>query len=203
MRNADPAFLTALTNAGTDGLDVRRFLWVRCVTRDPTPAAAPIGLWTGDDDVNVSVIDGQTGSMVSRLYYGMGISLQIPSIPRTSDFSIQTIAVEVSQVNNINEVMVRERNARFAKVDIHEGIISPVTGLLTSSPEIAMLGEVDGDPIDTPEAGGEGGITLEIVSDAIRSLTHKNPATRSDNGSADRFNRYSSLIPNMTPSWGE
>lgn len=207
MRNANPAFLAALAAAGDDGLIVRKFMFVTGHTRDGTPVEVGIGLWTGDDDVTVNVMDGQTGLVVNRTYYGMGTSLKIPTIPRVSDMSIQTLQISISQLNNIDQIMVRENTVRFAKVDIHEGILSPMTGTLVSAPEIAFLGEVDGDPIDTPEAGGEGSITLEIVSDAIRALTRTNPAKRSaatqSRRAGDQFSKYSNRTANMEMPWGE
>ena len=208
MRNANPAFLTALANAPTEGLDARRFLYVRAKTRDAIPVPFNVGFWTGDDDVDVSVMDGLTGLPQSRTYYGVGSSLVIPKIPRVSDLSIQSIEVQISQIDIVSQILVRENNVRFAKVDIHEGIISPTTGTLTSPPEIAFLGEIDGDPIDTPEAGGSGSITLEIVSDAIRALTRVNPARSSDqymstNRSGDRIKRYGNLTPSIKVGWGE
>lgn len=207
MRNADPAFINALANAPRDGLDVRRFLYVRAKTRDVVPVPINIGLWTGDSDVTVAVMDGLTGLAENRAYFGVGSSLAIPKIPRVSDLTVQSIEVNISQLNIVNQIMVRENNVRFAKVDIHEGIISPTTGLLVSPPEIAFLGEVDGDPIDTPQAGGEGSITLEIVSDAIRALTRINPAKRSDAYQSlrdgDRFGRYGNLTERIKVAWGE
>jgi hypothetical protein len=207
MRNANAAFIAALATAPRDGLDVRRFLYVRAKTRATLPVAVNVGLWNGDDDVSVAVMDGLTGIAQTRTYYGVGSALVIPKIPRVSDLTIQAIEVKISQLNIINQIMVRENNVRFAKVDIHEGIISPASGVLVSPPEIAFLGEVDGDPIDTPEAGGEGSITLEIVSDAIRSLTRINPAKRSDSyqttRAGDRFSRYSNLTERIKVAWGE
>jgi len=207
MRNGNPAFIAALGNAKTDGLVPRRFLFVRAKTRDPVPVPFELGMWTGDDDVTVNVMDGETGLPVTRLYYGMGTSLKIPKIPRVSDQSIQVLEVTMSQLNNITQTLVRENNVRLAQVDIHEGLLSTETRLLVSPPEIAFLGEVDGDPIDTPPVGGEGSITMEIVSNAIRTLTRTNPAKRSyetqNKRSGDQFSKYSNLTENMQPTWGE
>lgn len=206
-RNADPAFIAALGAADTSGLDVRRFLYVKAKTRGDDPEPYEVGFWTGDYDYTVTVRDGETGELVSRIYYGMGIALRIPKIPRTSDMTIQTIVVELSQINPIVENLVRGANVRFAKVDIHEGLITPHGTTLVSAPEITFLGEVDGDPITTPSAGNEGSVQLEIVSDAIRALTRTNPKTNSHESqklrSNDQFARYSSLIENMEAPWGE
>lgn len=207
MRSAAPAFITALTEAPKKGIKPRRFLWVRCFTRDATPVADPIGVWTGDRDISTTLIDGQTGLLVTRTYYGMGKKLVMPTIPRVSDFSIQVIACKLSQLSNVTQTMVRENNVRFAKVDIHEGLLHSRTKLLVSNPELVFIGEVDGDPIETPRTGGTGSISLEIVSDAIRGLTRTNPSMRAHETqyqrSGDMFSKYSASVQNFEFDWGE
>lgn len=206
-RNADPAFITALQEANLDGLNVRKFIYVKAKSRDAIPVNFDVGLWTGDYDYTVTVKDGETGDNVSRLYYGMGTGLKIPKLPRTSDMTIQTIIVGLSQLNTVVETLVRENTVRFAKVDIHEGLLVPHGTTLVSPPELVFLGEVDGDPITTPAAGGTGAAELEIVSDAIRSLTRTNPARNSYETQAqrsnDQFGRYSNLVENIEAPWGE
>jgi len=207
MRTADSAFISALVDAPAKGIKPRRFLWVRAKTRDTTPAAFEIGLWTGDRDISVTVKDGLTGSNVNRVYFGMGRKLVMPTISRVSDLTIQTPTVKMSQLSNVTQTLVRENNVRFAKVDIHEGLLHTTTKLLVSAPELVFIGEVDGDPIETPKAGDTGSITLELVSDAIRSLTRTNPAMRSyetyNQRSGDQFGKYSNTIANFEFAWGE
>ena len=207
MRTGNAAFITGLSNAKTDGLAPRRFLYLKAKTRTDPVEDYNIGFWTGDDDVTVNVVDGETGLVVSRTYYGMGKSLFIPKIPRTSDLSIQMVQVTMSQLAIEAQTLVRENNVRFAKADIHEGLLSTETRLLVSAPEIAFLGEVDGDPVDTPEVGGVGQIGIELVSDAIRSLTRTNPKKRSYETqlerSGDLFGSYSNLVENIEVVWGE
>lgn len=207
MRTAAAGFITALGEAPEKGIKPRRFLWVRCETRGSPPVADPIGVWTGDRDVTVTVIDGQTNASVVRTYYGMGRKLRIPAIPRVSDLTIQTIDCKLSQLSNVTQIMVRENNVRFVKVDIHEGLLHTRSKLLVSNPELVFSGEVDGDPIDTPKTGGEGSITLEIVSDAIRVLTETNPAMRSYETQAqlsnDQFGKYTAAVQNFEFDWGE
>jgi hypothetical protein len=206
MRNAATAFLTALVNARETGIVPRKFLWVRARDRD-TDEIVGFGLWTGDDDVDVTLRDGQTGATVVRLYLGMGTSLVIPAIPMVSDLTVQTVRCEMSQLNDAIQQMVRGYDVRLAKVDIHEGLLSPDTRQLVSAPEIAFLGEVDGAPVETPAAGGQGKISLEIVSDAIRMLTRTNPRKRSYEGqkrrSGDEFGRYANAVASWTIPWGE
>lgn len=152
-------------------------------------------------------MDGQTGALVNRTYYGMGKKLNIPSIPRVSDMTIQTISCRLSQLSVVTQTLVRENNVRFAKVDIHEGLLNTRTKLLLSNPEIVFLGEVDGDPIETPRAGGVGSISLSVVSDAIRALTLTNPQMRSFEAQKQRgndlFGTYSGSVKNFEFDWGE
>lgn len=207
MRSADQGFIQALTAAPSKGIKPRRFFWARCVTRDSVPVVDPIGVWTGDRDITVLIKDSQTGTMVNRTYYGMGKKLSIPSIPRVSDLTIQTISCKLSQLSPITQKMTRENNLRFAKVEIHEGLLDPQTKFLTSPPELVFIGEIDGDPIETPKAGGTGSINLELVSDAIRTLTLKNPAKRShetqSQRNGDQFGKYGNVIEMIKLSWGE
>lgn len=206
MRNPDPAFMAALTAARENGIVPRRFLWVRAKDRT-TGEVEAIGLWTGDDDVSVTLRDGQTGEFSNRLYYGMGTTLVIPDIPMVSDMTIQTVSCEMSQLSAVTQQLVRGYDVRLAKCDIHEGLLSTVTRELVSAPEIAFLGEVDGAPIDTPAAGGEGKIVIEVVSDAIRMLTRTNPRKRSYEGqkrrSGDEFGFYSNAVSTWQIPWGE
>lgn len=205
MRNPSIPFATALTNKF---MVPRRFLWVRPMTfATPPVAATPVGIWTGDYPVAVTVMDGQTGTNTTRTYIGVGSKLKIPPIPRVSDLTIQTLSVKLSQLEPSTSNMVRANNVRFAKVDIHEGLFSTETRLIVANPELVFIGEVDGDPIETPSAGEVGSLTLQIVSDAIRSLTVTNPAKRSyemQNGrSGDQFSRYSNTVGNIDLTWGE
>lgn len=207
MRSGDAAFITALGNAKTDGLVPRRFLYVKAKSRDVEPVAFNVGFWTGDDNIEVTVTDGTTGAPELRTYIGLGTGLRIPKIPRVSDLTIQTLMVSLSQLNATVNLLVRENTVRFAKADIHEGLLSTVTRNLVSAPEIAFLGEIDGDPIETPKAGEEGSIQFEIVSDAIRALTRTNPAKRSyemqHRRSDDEFGKYSNVMKNIEVVWGE
>lgn len=206
MRNPSVAFNAALLAAKDSGIVPRRFLYVRAKDRE-TGEPAEIGLWTGDDDVSVTVRDGQTGSLVVRTYYGMGTTLKIPEISMVSDLTIQTVACEISQIDAVTEQLVRGYDVRLAKCDIHEGLLSTETRQLVDNPEIAFLGECDGSDGETPAAGGEGKFTLEIVSDAIRMLTRTNPRKRSYEGqkrrSGDDFGLYSNAVAAWKVAWGE
>lgn len=52
MKNITSAFFAALTGARDKGLVPRRFVWI--TGKDlASGAPASIGLWTGDDDINI------------------------------------------------------------------------------------------------------------------------------------------------------
>lgn len=207
MRSADAAFITALNNAPIDGLIPRKFIYIKAKSRDAEPVPFNVGFWTGDDDKTVSVVDGTTGDVESRLYIGLGNGLKVPKIPRVSDLTIQSLLVTLPQINASVNLLVRENNVRFAKADIHVGVLSTTTRDLVAAPEIEFLGEIDGDPIETPRAGDEGSTQLEIVSDAIRALTRTNPNKRSYEAQArrsnDQFGKYSNVMRNFEVTWGE
>lgn len=206
-RTADPAFLTALANAPRDGLDIAKFFFVKAKSRGPSPEPFEVGFWTGDYDYTVTVKDGETGAMESRVYYGVGVGLRVPKIPRTSDMTIQTLVVNIPKNHPVSLLLVRENTVRLAKCDIHEGIIQRHGVTLVSPPEIAFLGEVDGDPITRPAAGGNAQLGLEVVSDAIRALTRTNPARNSHERQVlrggDTFSLYSNLVESIERPWGE
>lgn len=206
-RNANAAFLTALANAPRDGLNLAKFFYVKAKSRETPSTPYTAGFWTGDYTYTTTVKDGETGEMVSRLYYGVGNGLRLPKIPRTSDMSIPTLIIGLPKNHPVSIELTRVNTVRFAKVDIHEGILQTHGVSLICPPELTFLGEVDGDPIQRPSAGGEAALDLEVVSDALRSLTRVNPARNSYERQAqisnDQFARYSNLIGSIKAPWGE
>lgn len=209
MRNPSVAFQQALIDAPTKGIVPRWFALVRCFERD-TGSVNPIGVWSGDENVSMEVLDGQTGVMTANTFYGLGSSMKVSAIPRVSDLTIQTINIQLPSTNPIIQTMVRERSVRFVKADVYVALMNPDARLSpVGAPEIAFLGEVDGDPIDRPVVNGEGSLQLNIVSDAIRVLSRTNPAVRSDAAMRrrvgnDSFGRYNnSTQSDWAVTWGE
>ncbi len=205
MRNVNPAFMSALTEARDRGIVPRRFLYVTAKDRS-AGAPAGIGLWTGDEDINVTLISGITGQEVMRTYYGAR-NLVIPAIPRVSDMTIQTITVTMSQIADAVQQLIRGYDVRLAKAEIHDGLLDPVTRQLVSPPELSFLGEVDGAPIETPAVGGQGKASLKLVSDAISMLARKNPRKSSYEGqrrrAGDEWGLYASTVATWKIPWGQ
>lgn len=187
------------------GVVPREFLWI--VGKDRStgePAAA--GLWNDLDVVTVTVLDGLTGSEVSRDYAGAGSLIKIDAIPLTSDLTIRTVRIRLSQVNAAVANAIRGYDPRFAHVEIHKGLFHLSTRQLIAPPVAHFVGQVNGAPIRTPPPGQEGDITLSVVSQT-RELTRTNPAKKSDETqrlrSGDRFRRYKDVAGQWDVFWGE
>lgn len=204
MRDADSAFVTALSDARTRGLVVRRFLTCTVKDRD-TGDPVELCYWTGDREIEIDVISGVTGAAETRTFLG-GINLTIGNIPRTADLTIQTIDISMSGVAPACQALVRTYDARLAKVEVHVGLLDPRTRLPVADPGIEFLGEIDEAPIETGAAGGESTIQLKIRSDAISMLTRPNPRKRSYEGqkrrSGDEFSLYANSVKTWQVPWG-
>lgn len=206
MRNVDSAYLAALVGARDNGIAPRRFFWITA-RRFDNDSVESFGLWTGDEAISLSIQSAATGATVTREYHGAGLILDIGSIPRVSDLTIQTITVDLSQVADHVQAIVRGYDLRLAKVEIHEATLDPATRELAAPPAVAFLGEVDGSTIETPAMGGEGSAKLTLVSDAISMLARKNSRKSSYEGQkrrgGDQFGRYASTVATWTIPWGE
>lgn len=168
---------------------------------------APFGFTDYGEDVILNVIDGETGSTVSRTYYGDNSPiLDMDPVPLKIGLEVDTTQVVLSQIHDVVQEMARGHDCRNAKVQIHRGYLDPATMLLVAAPRCRRLGQINGLPIETPAAGGEGSITLRVVSHT-RELTRINTALRSDEDqrrrSDDRFRRYSGTAGSWEIFWGE
>lgn len=205
MKNITSAFLAALTGARDKGLVPRRFVWI--IGKDiASGAPASIGLWTGDDDINITVTSGVTGLPEARAYYG-GLNLQVSPIPRTADLTIQTVTITIGQIAPVAQQLVRGYDLRLAPVEIHDMAFDTATRQPSAAPEIAFLGIVDGAPINTPSVGQDGDVEISAISAAIAMLERTNPAKSSYEGqkrrSGDEFGLYSSTVANWQIPWGQ
>lgn len=171
-----------------------------------TGAEAIRGFWNYPETVAVNVVDGETGMVVSRTFVGDGAITDIDPIPLTIGLEDRTISITMSQIHAGVQELVRGLDPRFAPVQVHRGNLDPSSGLLVAAPRIRFMGKINGTPINTPAAGAEGSIVLNIVSHT-RELTRTNPAMKSDEQqrlrSGDRFRRYSTTAAKWPYWWGE
>lgn len=205
MKNPDPNFLAALQSARDNGLSIRSLVYFSVKTFDGTPVE--LGVWTGDEDISVSVVSGITGQMVTRNYYGNGLVSDIDPIPCVSDLTIQTVTITLSQIADITQQLARGYDIRLGKVEIHRVALDRKSRRPVSAPELDFMGEIDGSPIDTPQIGEDGGIQIHAVSDAISMLTRKNTLKSSYEGqkrrSGDEFGKYASTVATWDIPWGQ
>lgn len=204
MRSPASAITTAINAARDSGLIIRWSVTIWPKDRE-TGVRTAFGFWTGDDPITTSVISGSTGNSETRSYYG-GVNLSVPPIPRTSDLTVQSFEISLSQIADAVQTVLRGYDARLAPIEVHVWVLG-ASGAPVSAPEPEFIGIVDEAGITTPVAGGDGKASMTIVSEAMLMLTRKNPRKRSDEGqkrrSGDRFGRYSNTAGYTRVYWGE
>src|SRR5690606_16491331 len=101
----------------------RDFVWIEAKERI-TGEPANSGYWTGAGNVTASVVDGKSGSTVSRVFYGMEELIGISSIPLTSDLAVRRVEITLSQIAATVEQLVRGYDVRNAPIQIYRGYFS-------------------------------------------------------------------------------
>ncbi len=211
MRNQPLAITAVLSNARADGLVVRRAVWFVAKTRD-TGLPAELGVWDGDEDIPLTVLSGVNGQPVTRPYYGGGNLLKISEFSRTSDLNVQQLTIDVSQIAPVAQKLIREYNVRRARVEIHDIILHPETGMPVAADLASFTGIVDTAPVETPAVGGEGKAELKCVSEMMALLTQTNPEKssyesqllRAEEGEvADELFKYAGVVETWELKWGE
>ena len=202
MRAIDSAELTAIA-ART--VVARDFLWVTAKDRT-TGADASYGFWNDVRTVAASVVDGRTGSTESRTFIGVGMALVIGSIPLTSDITIRNVDIELPQIDDFTQLLVRGYDVRGAPMQIYRGYRDPDTRALVAAAKPRFVGYVDGAPIVTPKEGGEGSITLHCVS-TTRELTRISSESRSRESqlaraAGDLFYADTGVVGDWDIAWG-
>jgi hypothetical protein len=206
MRDVDPDFMAALSSAAERGIVPRKLVSVTAREFADPSTTARVSFWTGDEDLNITVTSGITGLPSVRTFYG-AVNLEVGSIPRVSDLTIQTISVTLSQLADPVQDLVRGYDVRLAKVEIWDMLLDPASRLQVSTPQLVFLGEVDGSPIETPSVGQEGSVTIKCVSDAISMLTRKNYTKSSYEAqklrSGDEWGKYAASVKSWRIPWGQ
>ena len=205
MRYLSPGARDAYANATIDGLITRQAVWLTARDR-ATGLLAEVGVWDGDEDVPLAVISGATGATVTRPYYGGGALLKVSDIPRVSDFTVQTVTIDLSQLADAAMAITREYDLHLAGVEVHEILLSPETGQPVGADLPIFVGIVDGAPIRTPRVGGEGGAVLKCVSEVMALLTRTNPEKASYEAQklrdGDEWNLYAGVVATWEIPWG-
>lgn len=205
MRSISTAFFNALNAARETGIRPRQFAYFTVKERE-TGSPVNVGLWNGDEDINITVINPFSGLSEARTYYGAQ-NLTISPIVRVTDATTQTVTVSASQISPITQQILRGYDMRLGKVEIHEMLMGPSSDQPVSPPEVVFIGEINKSPLTTPSIGEDGSIAVEIVSDAISMLSKTNPAKSSDSfikrrNPGDNFSKYASTVSTWNIPWG-
>lgn len=159
-------------------LVLREFIWIEARERD-TGDPVTDGYWSDVGETTINVIDPDTGSEVERTFYGAAGYISRSAIARVSNLSVQNASINMSQVaERVNELL-RTYDVKQAKVQIFQGLLDPDTRELVAPPRAIFVGFVDKVEITTPAEGQEGSAVLHCASHT-QELTRSNPDTRSD-----------------------
>lgn len=159
-------------------------------------------LWTVSADV-LSPVAGQ----VTRTWYAAGSLIQIGAIIRSANPVVQTVEIELSQIDDRINALVRDYDARQGRVEVYRGLFDPATRALVSPGIPRFYGFVDGVEIVTPAEGGTGSVKLTCRSHT-QEFSRSNPATRSDadqrrRSATDNFYQDVSLAGDLEIWWGQ
>jgi hypothetical protein len=201
MRQLPTGALTALQSRN---VTIRDFLWIEPRNRD-TGAISQHGFWSDLGWVNAQVINPRTGLTVSRDFQGAGGLVQMSQIPMTSNLTVQTVTIAMSQISNANDLL-RQYDLKQARVEVYRGLFAPASLVQLAPAFPRFVGYVDGAEVNTPAEGGEGGIELTCVSHS-QEMSRYNPATRSDayqqhRAPGDTFSRHAASVGTWELQWG-
>lgn len=198
-----------LTNPAKAALDqravtIRDFLWLEPRDRS-TGDVIQYGMWSDIGTVAANVISPRTGLIESRTFEGGGGLAQISQIPMTSNLTVQTVSITLSQISNAND-LIRTYDAKQARVEIFRGLFAPATLVQLAPAFPRFVGYVDGIEINTPAEGGDGSIDLTCVSHS-QEMSRYNPATRSDayqrrRAPGDTFSQHAASVGTWELRWG-
>jgi hypothetical protein len=202
MRSFPETTLSALT---LRTLVARDFLWIEGRDRD-TGAAVTNGLWSDVGSVSVQVMNPETNSAVTRGFEGAGALVQIGDIPAVSSLTVQEVTIDLSQIAEQTDRIVRTYDVRQAKVQIFRGYFDPATRALIDPAQCRFFGFVDKVEIVTPKEGEPGKATLTCVSHT-QEMTRSNPDTRSHDSqklrvSSDTFYQDTAATGSWEIFWG-
>lgn len=183
-----------------EGLHARLMIWIEAkdrVTGDPVT----IGFWNGDDHQEFT-IDGET-----RLYYGAGAFISLPSFVANIGLKVRTTRLKLSPIAPEVKQAILGTDVRFAPAEIHIAFHNPQSHNLIDAPERVFSGWVDQAPITTPKVGGDATCELSLVNSA-RALTKTLALKKSDESlklrtPTDEFRKFTDISGAVEGVWGE
>lgn len=201
MRSVPANTYNVLLNAPENGIKVRDFVWIEQVG-----GGEGWGFYSGTDPViSLQVMSAQTGTLETRTYYGAGALQSVGDITLTVGLDVYNVAIGLSNIHPVANDMLRGHNIRNGRVEIHRGVIDPLTDELADPPLVHFYGTVNQANPKRPAVGGSGGIEVRCTS-ITNELTRSNPAMFSDatisRRGGDRFCRYMETMADVKLPWG-
>jgi hypothetical protein len=166
-----------------------------------------IGFTDYGEDVVTNIIDAVTGLATSTSFFGDESPIAgMDPVPYKIGVEIDTTQLVLNSLHPAVVDMVRGHDCRNGQVQIHRGYLSLVSRLLVAPPRCRRLGQINGAPTTRPALGGQGNVTIKVVS-ASRELTRINPIKAGEafyrKRSDDRWARYSGTAGEWPIFWGE
>lgn len=202
MRNISAQNLAAIQ---ARQLVARDFLWINARTID-TGAPYSHGFWSDAGNVSAPVLNPNTGLAVTRNFEGSGTLISISDIALVANLTVQSVTIEMSQLDPAVELIVRGYDLRQAGVEVYRGLFNPSTRKIVAPALCRFVGFVDEVEIKTPKEGEPGSISLTCVSHA-QEMTRANADTRSDasqrrRSATDNFFQDVTTIGEVEFFWG-
>lgn len=202
--------MRALSSENTAALAARQlvprdFLWLVARSRANGDPEA-VGFWSDVGNVSAQVVDPDTGTAVTRSFYGSGSLIEISGIPAVSTVEVQTVTIRMSQIHDLVEQAVREYDAKQARVEVYRGLFDPGGRTLVAPAFCRFVGFVDQVEIKTPAENDEGYAELRCASHT-QEMVRYNPETRSHasqqrRSSTDDFFKDVATVGEWEHFWG-
>ncbi|WP_225040618.1 hypothetical protein J4T87_0026950 (plasmid) [Rhizobium sp. T1473] len=157
-------------------------------------------------DVAAQVINPDTGLTETRNFYGSGTLIQMSDIPLVKNMSVQNITIQMSQIDDHVQQLVRDYDIRQARVEVYRGLFDPDTRQMVAPAENRFVGFADNLVIETPSENETGGVSLTCVSHT-QEMTRANAETRSHETQVlrnvgDTFYKDAATTPTWKIWWG-
>lgn len=201
MRSVPTNTYNVLLNAPVNGIKTRDFVWIENVG-----GTQGWGFYSGTDpSISLQVISARTGVAETRTYMGAGTLQSVSDITLAVGLDVYNITVSLSNIAASTQNVIRGQDVRNGYVEIHRGVINPLTDELADPPMIHFVGTLNTADPKRPAVGGSGGIDISCTS-ITNELTRSNPAMFSDatirRRSGDRFCRYMEAMADVKLPWG-
>lgn len=208
MKALDIAETSALA---ARAVSFRNLVWITAKDRsNGTPVEA--GFWNDVGTINIPVTDGLTGGFITRPFVGAGSLLQVEDVVSSADLSVKELRITLSGVDDQVANAVRGYDARLAKVQVYRLILNPTTGNAVAPARCRFLGLVDRLDIIDPREGGQGLVSLTVVSQ-LREISRSNPDMTSVDSQKprgtyiglgeDKFYEFTNAVTGWEIMWGE